>query len=151
MRLRQACNELTCGKSAHALLLHACMHVYCHKSGCNSSWLQSSEGLSCSCTGCTSSRRTRYRSQHLPPRPVVRRLRRDDLTLPQPRCTLGKGAAPCVCEEGKSRRRHPRESSRLTLFRVKVRHTACHPLTNNRRAKEEDGRESNHKTNEVRC
>lgn len=27
----------------------------------------------------------------------------------------------------------------MTLFRVKVRHTACHPLTNNWRAKEEDG------------
>lgn len=143
----------------HRCCTRACMHVYCRKSGCNSSWLQSSEGLSCSCTGCTSPRRTRYRSQHpplpptptTPPHPVVRRLRRDDLTLPQPRCTLGKGAAPCVCEEGKSRRRHPRESSRLTLFRVKVRHAACHPLTNNRRAKEEDGSESNHKTNEVRC
>lgn len=72
--------------------------------------------------------------------PVVQHLRRDDLTLPQPWCMMGKGAAPCVWEEGKSWRRHPSESSRLTLFRVKVRHTARHPLTNNWRAKEKDGK-----------
>lgn len=72
--------------------------------------------------------------------PVVQHPWRDDLTLPQPRCMMGKGTAPCVWKEGKSWWRHPSESSCLTLFRVKVRHTPRHPPTNNWRAKEKDGK-----------
>lgn len=150
---RQACNELKLWKiDTCPLLFYACMFNLWKITVIN--YLCTAQRV---CVGCAA-------FAHLPQfwateehdivpntSPVVRHLRRDDLTLPQPRCVMGKGAAPCVWAEGKSWRRHPSESSGLTLFRVKVRRTARHPLTNNWRAKEKDWKkEGNDKTNEVR-
>lgn len=67
--------------------------------------------------------------------PVVWHPISDDLTLPQPQCMMGERAAVCVSVEAKSLLRRPHDSSRLTLFRMKVRLAACHDFTNTWRAK----------------